>query len=108
MRLTSALLLAAFFLTASCNGMSSLTGNDTPPPKVGRVLSASSGNGPIVISLGSRDGVKSGQAFPVTRNGKLVTQIIIHEVRDAQAAGTAYGLASNGSVRAGDMVIVPQ
>ena len=103
--LPAAVVFAAVVLVAaSCNS----SGNKKPPPKTGNVLSAAPGNGAVVISLGAQDGLRSGQALPVTRGGKLISEIILHQVSAKQAVGTPYGPASNSVIRAGDVVIVPE
>ncbi len=105
MRHTITLLMAAIVLTA-CSGLSG--GNDKPKPKYGRVLAAAGGSGAVVVSLGTKDGVRSGQALPITRDGKVVGEIIIHEARESQSVGTPYGQSTSGTIRVGDMAVLRQ
>lgn len=104
MRLTLTILFTSLLLATSCNGASKAA-SDCDAPKVGQVLAACDSAGSIVVSLGSRDGIRAGDTLIVLRNGKQVTQIVIHEARDSQAAGTAIGGSSTGIVVPGDTVI---
>lgn len=104
MRLSLTIILTSLLLTAACN-----SAPEGPPagyaPKVGQVLAASDGGASVVVSLGTQDGIRPGDSLIVVRNGKEVGQIIIHEAKATQAAGTAVGGSGAGDVAAGDAVI---
>lgn len=72
-------------------------------PTTGQVLTAC--NGSVVVSLGSRDGVRPGETLSVLRDGARVTGIVLHEVKDTQAVGTTIGGSSNGEALPGDTVV---
>ena len=104
MKLTTALVLAALVLTAGCSGARTQTESACEPPPAGQVLAACDPAGSIVISLGTRDGMRPGDSLLVSRDGNVVSSIIIHQVSDTQAAGTVVGGAGQGAIRPGDKV----
>ena len=73
-------------------------------PTCGQVLTTCDSAGSIVVSLGSKDGVRPGDTLVITRNGTNVGTIVIHAVNENQAAGSAFG-RSSGGVRPGDTVM---
>ncbi len=102
MRLKLAIVLSSVLLAAACS-----SGPPSAPegyePKVGQVLAVSDGGGSVVISLGTRDGIRPGDSLLVVRDGREVGEIIIHEAKATQAVGTTVGGA--GDVAPGDAVI---
>jgi len=105
MRLILTLVLTVLLLTTSCTGASSQAQPDCDVPKSGRVLVACDGGGSVVISLGARDGVRPGDTLSVMRDGQRVIGIVLHEVKDTQAVGTAIGGSARGAVVPGDTVV---
>lgn len=105
MRLTLTLVLAGLLLTTSCASGSSGSTPACEAPLTGQVVGVCDGAGTVVISLGAKDGVRPGDTLDVTREGRRVTTIIIHEVKDTQAVGTATGVSEQGGALPGDKVM---
>jgi hypothetical protein len=104
MRLTFMIVLTGVFLATSCN-----SAPKGPPagykPQVGQVLAASGDGGSAVISLGTREGIRPGDSLVVLRDGREIGQIIIHEAKATQSAGTVVGGSGAGTVAKGDTVL---
>ena len=104
MRLTLTIVLTGVLLATSCNSTP-----QGPPegykPQMGQVLAASEGSGSVVTSLGTQEGVRPGDTLTVVRDGREVGQIIIHEAKATQSAGTIVGGSGAGAVAKGDTVL---
>lgn len=68
-----------------------------------RVVSLKSELGIAVLSLGAKDGVKSGMPFEIYREDKPIAKVLVTEVRNSVCGAVVQELASaNDPVRVGD------